>query len=212
MVGDDRLSNAYDLVREVVRQKIPGDIVECGVFNGGCSAMMAAALCADDCRNVWMFDSFEGLPHPREEDGDKARTYSHLEILNGNLEPINRCVGAEQNVREIFSLINFPIDKMRICKGWFQDVLPKRSGETPPIAVLRLDGDWYESTMICLEYLYPKLSIGGYLIIDDYGYWEGCKRAVDEYFSKRNFLPEINIIDDTGVFIKKGLQDVESVI
>lgn len=90
-----------------------------------------------------------------------------------------------------------------ISKGWFQDTLPKDKEKIGKIALLRLDGDWYESTKCCLENLYDNVIIGGYIVLDDYGYWEGAKKALDEFFIKRKISPELIKIDYTGVYFKK---------
>jgi O-methyltransferase len=196
MVGFERLLNAYDLVKRAEAAQLPGAIVECGVYNGGSAAMMAMA--ASSQRKIWLFDSFEGLPEPGPRDGAKALLYSG-ERSSGALKPIDRCVGSLEVVRRLF-LEELHMDSTRVMfrKGWFQETLPVARPEIGPIAVLRLDGDWYDSTLVCLEHLYDLVVTGGFVIIDDYGYWEGCRQAVDEFLSRRDLNVALIPIDDSG--------------
>ncbi len=204
MVDYKRLANADDLVADVDKRQLPGAIVECGVWKGGCSAVMAyRTLRNNSNRSVWLFDSFEGLPEPTEVDGDKARQQAQNNT-SGELKPIGRCVGPLEEVHTVlFSVLRIPRGMVNIVKGWFQDTLPKASKEMEPIAVLRLDGDWYESTIVCLNNLYDKVVPSGYVIIDDYGYWQGCKKAVDEFLKERNITVTLQTIDGAGRYFQK---------
>jgi hypothetical protein len=200
MAGYARLINAYDVVRRAEDAGIPGAIVECGVFKGGAAAMMTMA--SSPARIVWLFDSFEGLPEPTAEDGAKAVEYAG-DRGGGVLQPIDRCVGPLELVEELFfDKLHVGRERVMIRKGWFQDTLPLAKHEIGPIAVLRLDGDWYESTKVCLDNLYDLVAPGGFVIIDDYGYWEGCRRAVDELIAARHLRIELIPIDDSGVWFR----------
>ncbi len=151
----------------------------------------------------WLFDSFEGLPQPTKVDGSFASSLADG-LVSGELKPIGECVGSENNVQELFfKKLGFKKENIHIVKGWFQDSLPRTSKEIKEIALLRLDGDWYESTKVCLENLYPKVVKGGYVIFDDYGCWEGCRIATDEYFKKNNIKAGLIRIDATGFYFKK---------
>ena len=204
MVGYARLSNVYELASLVERNKISGAFVECGVWRGGCIAVMAyMAQKFGSGRKIWLFDSFEGLPEPTAEDGKIAKDYAQNKA-EGKLETINKCVGPLEDVKEIFfDILKINQNNVVIKKGWFQNSLPLTKQEIGKIAILRLDGDWYESTKVCLDNLYNNVIIGGYIVLDDYGYWEGAKRALDEFFVERKISPKLIKIDDTGVYFRK---------
>lgn len=201
MVGCPRLINAYQLARRIDRDRVPGAIVECGVWKGGCAAMMAVG---SKDRPIWLFDSFEGLPEPTPSDGPLALDFAN-NINRGELKSIRRCEGTVDHVNKLFfSILKVKKDRVHTVKGWFQDTLYPEKEKIGPIALLRLDGDWYESTKICLNELYDQVVCGGYVIIDDYFYWEGCKKAVDEFLETRNINSSLVQIDESGVyFIKK---------
>lgn len=167
MLSGGQLHNAVESVRKVDREKVPGAIVECGVRRGGCAALMGWL---SPGRRLWMFDSFEGLPQPVPQDGIEANGWA------GELAV------PEQDARDILGKLGVTAE---IRKGWFQDTIPAASREIGQIAVLRLDGDFYESTKVCLEYLYDLVPPGGIVIFDDYDRWQGCRIAVDEFMQRR---------------------------
>ena len=204
MVGFERLMNAYDIVRRAEGKGLAGAIVECGVFKGGSAAVMT--LAASPQRRIWLFDSYAGLPEPTAEDGQKSVEYSGHRVREddrGALEPIGECVGPLDVVKELF-FEKLAVDPSRVMirQGWFQDTLPHSRYEIGTIAVLRLDGDWYDSTKVCLENLYDLVVPGGFVIIDDYGYWEGCRRAVDEFLAARGLNVTLVTVDDSGVWFE----------
>ena len=204
MVGYARLSNVYELANLIEKNKISGAFVECGVWKGGCIAVMAfiAQKFGSD-RKIWLFDSFEGLPEPTKEDGQTAKDYA-LNKTEGNLKTIDKCVAPLKEVEEIFfKVLKLDKENIIVSKGWFQNTLPKDKEKIGEIAILRLDGDWYQSTKCCLENLYDNVIIGGYIVLDDYGYWEGSKKALDEFFIERKINPELIKIDYTGIYFKK---------
>lgn len=215
MVSLPRLANAYECVRTAIREGIEGDIAECGVWAGGAAGLMAlAARDAGDCdRRIHLFDSFKGLPQPSAMDGatvinDYRRESDQrpLDDGTGNLFAINACSASLMLVKELFSeVLHIPDALVHIHEGWFQDTLPSAigSGQIRRLATLRLDGDWYESTRVCLAYLYPLVSPGGFVTIDDYGFFEGCRRAVDEYIATLKPVPALNRIDSDGVYFRK---------
>ena len=147
----------------------PGDLVECGCWRGGTSAAIAETLPG---RRSMLFDSFEGLPEPGNLDGVVAREFLDLG---------DRLAAPEGQARD--AMARSGSTNYNIIKGWFSDTLPKYAAEQPTIAVLRLDGDWYDSTMTALTYLFPFVAPGGIVIIDDYEDWEGCRRAVHDYLA-----------------------------
>jgi hypothetical protein len=204
MSGYRRLSNVYELSKKIEIEKINGVFVECGVWRGGCAAVMAyVAKKARSGRKIWLFDSFKGLPEPTKEDGLIAKDYANNKT-EGKLETIEKCVGTLDEVKEVFfEVLGINSENVVIQKGWFQDTLPRAKEKIGGIAILRLDGDWYESTKCCLENLYENVIVGGYVIIDDYGHWEGAKKALDEFFANRNIKAELIKIDYTGAYFKK---------
>lgn len=195
MIGLRRLDNLQFCIEQVVRDDVPGDLVETGVWRGGATIFMRAVLKAHGVTNrlVWVADSFQGLPQPDPArfPADADDELSSHEYLSVSLE----------TVRENFNRYDLLDDQVRFLPGWFRDTLP-----TAPIgslAVLRLDGDLYESTWEALESLYPKLSVGGYAIVDDYGAVPGCRRAVQDYRSRHGITDEIHEIDWTGVYWRR---------
>ena len=198
MVGKRRLLNACVSVDEVYRLGIAGAIVECGVWRGGCAAAMAAVSeRRGGSRDVWLLDSFDGLPEPTELDGTSA----HEWMAGATAE--QRCVANVQEVEALlFDKFHLPRERVHIRRGWFEKTVPAAAPEIGPIAVLRLDADWYESTRTCLDHLDPNVSGGGIVIIDDYGYWEGCRRATDDFLRSIGDV-ELTVIDGCGVFFRK---------
>ena len=204
MVSYQRLSNVYVLAELAEKNKIDGAFVECGVWKGGCSAVMAfVAEKAKSNRKVWLFDSFEGLPEPTKEDGNMAKDYANNKA-GGKLKTINECVSSLEDVKEVFfKILKINPQNIVIKKGWFQNTLPVAKNEIGPISILRLDGDWYDSTKCCLDNLYDNVIISGYIIIDDYGHWEGTRRALDEFLKERKIKINLIKVDYTGVYFKK---------
>lgn len=195
MIGRARLDHLHRCVLDVLARKVPGDLIETGVWRGGATILMRAVLAAygDATRTVWVADSFQGLPQPDAERypadaGDRHWTMSDL------------AVPAEQ-VAANFERYGLLDERVRFLEGWFSDTLPTAPIER--LAVVRLDGDMYESTMDGLRYLYPKLSEGGYLIVDDYGAVEGCRAAVEDYRSEQGISDPIERIDWTGAYWKR---------
>ena len=199
MIGMQRLTSLQHCVEKVLQEDVPGDLVECGVWRGGASILMRAVLAAygDEKRNVWLCDSFEGVPPPDEENyvADK------LPRFNLGLHHAAPILAVTQDqVKANFERYGLLDDQVRFIPGWFKDTLHKSPIEQ--ISVLRLDGDLYESTIQALEPLYPKLSPGGYCIIDDYNL-EGCRKAVADYRSQHGITAEIIDIDGYGAYWRK---------
>ena len=196
MCGLKRLANARTCIEHVLSDKIPGDIIETGVWRGGMSIFMRGVLKAYGVtdRTVWLADSFEGLPVPDVDryPTDRDLDLSHWKILS---------VGVEQ-VRHNFDRYGLLDDQVQFIVGWFRDTL--KNTPIKDLAVMRLDGDLYESTIQALEPLYPKLSAGGYCIIDDYGVIDSCKDAVTDYRQAHGISDKIVDIDGTGIFWRKS--------
>lgn len=186
------------------KNNIEGAFVECGVWKGGAVGAMAQANLdsSSNRRELHLFDAFDDICEPDPTvDGEKASADIKLAAKNKNLdlrgriEPVKGAydfLGGHGTIESCVELleqkIGYPPDQIFYHKGWFEHVMEKESKQIEKIAILRLDGDWYSSTKVCLEYLYPKVVKGGIIIIDDYGYYEGCKKAVDEFFEKNKIV------------------------
>ncbi len=204
MTSPERLVTLIRSVYYLEENGIEGDFVECGVWKGGSVMAMIKVLQSLNIeeRDIWLFDTFEGMTEPKDMDSKFDDTKA--EILLKNDSSRKSTVWAVSSLKEVsanISSLGYPSEKIKLIKGPVEDTLLKN--KTEKIALLRLDTDWYESTKIELETLFPKLVKGGVLIIDDYGHWKGCKQAVDEYFVKQGYPIFLNRIDYTGrIFIK----------
>jgi O-methyltransferase len=206
MIGLRRLDNLQQCIERVLSDRVPGDLFEAGVWRGGASIFMRAVLKvygAGD-RKVWVADSFQGLPKPDprsypKDRGDRLWTYAELSI-------------SLETVKANFARYGLLDEQVEFLPGWFRDTLP--NAPVNALAVLRLDGDLYESTMIALRALYPRVSVGGYVIIDDYGALECCRAAVDDFRSEFGIREELLPIDWTGVCwrIERSVPAVRDVV
>lgn len=196
MIGLKRLENIQFCVEQLLERGVPGDLIETGVWRGGATIFMRAILKAHDARDrrVWVAESFEGLPAPDPakypaDEGDRLHEYGELAI------PL-------EQVQANFDKYGLLDDQVRFLKGWFRDTLPHAPIER--LALIRLDGDMYESTMDALVNLYPKLSRGGYVIVDDYGCYASCRQAIHDYRDANGITDEIHEIDWTGVYWQRS--------
>ena len=178
LVGWRGLEHTHNLAAKVIAEGIPGAFVECGVAQGGCAALMAQVAAPEGKRrHCWFFDSYKGLPDPTEADFHSGKTGQHIRPL-----PKGSCLGSYEQVSWLlFERFRIARDGATLVKGWFQDTLPTTKAQIGPIALLRVDGDWYESTKCCLDELFPQVSTGGHVIIDDYYSCFGARKATDEY-------------------------------
>lgn len=186
MCSKTRLRALFRGVRYVVRHNVVGDLVECGCARGGSAALMGLALRQFGAhRRLWLFDTFEGLPAPTSDDPD----FEIADLFTGT------CFGDIAEVRELFERLEIA-EGLHLVRGLFQDTLPL--AEVPQIALLHIDGDWYESVRACLENLYDRVTPGGLIQFDDYGYWQGARRAVDEFFERHAIRADFRRIDYSG--------------
>jgi len=192
MVSLKGLDNIEHCVIDLIRRNVPGDLIETGVWRGGAAIFMRGILKAydDTKRVVWVADSFEGLPKPDPtrypyDSGDDIWTFSQLKV---SLEEVKRN----------FARYGLLDDQVRFLGGWFRDTLPHAPIER--LALLRLDGDMYESTIQALQHLYSKVSVGGYIIIDDYGLLEPCRAAVEDFRAQNGISEALNWIDWSVVY------------
>ena len=194
MIGLIRLDNLDACILSVVQDGVPGDLIETGVWRGGAAIFMRAALEAygDEDRKVWFADSFQGLPEP-----DPSRI---TDVEDGLWRFPELAVPMDQ-VKENFGRYGMLDKRVKFLPGWFADTLPTAPIER--LAILRLDGDMYDSTIVALENLYPKLSIGGYVIVDDYAAVRGCKAAVDDFRTQNHIRDAMTPIDGNATFWRK---------
>lgn len=202
MTGVQRLHALVEAVRHCVRRDVPGAFVECGVWRGGSVLAMIIALqeLGVDDRDLFLYDTFEGMTTPTEHDvsayeAPALQTWG--EAARANARPWAQLfdpeVFNERSVRETVLSTGYPAERVHLVRGAVEDTLPADAPER--LALLRLDTDWYASTRHELVHLYPRLSGGGVLIIDDYGHWQGARRAVDEYFATDAPPPLLHRID-----------------
>jgi len=158
LVGPERVHNLFVLAQRVEEEKIPGDVVECGVCNGGTAAILARFATRSGLnRTTWLLDSFQGMPETTCEDGDAAKAH------------IGKEVGDPARVNKVLRDVGANMSRVRIIPGWFQDTFPSVSASQ--IALLNIDADWYESVKLCLETFYDRVVPGGFISFDDYGHW-----------------------------------------
>jgi len=199
MTSVERMLALYEAVRHVVRSGIPGDFVECGVWRGGSSMLAALVLdrLGDAERRLYLYDTFAGMPEPGELDVDVLGQSAHPHWQSEQRGDVNEwCYSSLEEVRRNLRSTGFPAERVSLVEGRVEETIPATAPET--IAVLRLDTDWYESTLHELKHLYPRLSPGGVLIVDDYGHWAGARAAVDQYFAELADPPLLNRVDYTG--------------
>ncbi len=187
MLGCRRGRTLYRLAREVDRQDVPGALVDCGVWNGGSTALLSAGA---PSRQAYAFDSFQGLPPSNAQlDGAESVDWD------------GECVGVEDNVREALRRFGAPA-RLTIVKGWFQDTFPREVDSVGTIAVLHADGDWYDSVRLTLETFYDQVAAGGFVVIDDYGVWSGARQAVDEFRSDRAVAEPLVLVEAAAYWRK----------
>ena len=200
MTSPERLFGLIEGVRHVVRHSIPGAVVECGVYKGGSMMAMALTLLelGERDRDLYLYDTFEGMPAPGEEDrdlhGNDAKDHFDRTRIDDKSSDWLSC--SLEKVRDAVLSTGYPAERVHLVKGVVEETLP---GEAPDqIALLRLDTDWYASTRHELEHLYPSLQSNGVLIIDDYGHFEGARKAVDEYLEENSLALLLGRLDYTG--------------
>lgn len=199
MLSLERILANIRAVDHVVSRGIPGDIVECGVWRGGSSMAMALALEKQPSRELWLYDTYAGMTEATDADLSNSGV-SAAQLLKDAREhevaerSLVIAYASLDDVRRNVQSTGYPMESIRFIQGPVEKTLPAQMPEQ--ICLLRIDTDWYESTRHELIHLYPRLSPGGILIIDDYGHWQGARKAVDEYFDGRG--PFLNRIDYTG--------------
>jgi hypothetical protein len=196
MTSPDRVYALMQAVRYVSANHIPGALVECGVWKGGSMAAVARTLLQlqDASRELYLFDTFEGMTAPTARDLDYTGKKASQVLLD---VPGDRCDDAPlEQVKEVLYATGYPREKIHFVQGRVEETIPASAPDS--IALLRLDTDWYDSTRHELVHLFPRLFKAGVIIIDDYGHWEGCRQACDEYFAQNRVPILLNRIDSTG--------------
>ena len=188
MLGCRRGRYLYRMAATVERRGVPGDLVDCGVWNGGSSVLLSRGA---PSRRIWAFDSFEGLPEPTWRDGESSAGYA------------GACEGSAERVRDAFARFAEPA-RLRIVKGWFADTFPQTASEIDQVAVLHADGDWYDSVLLTLRTFHPKVVSGGYVVVDDYGHWEGARRATEEFRDEAGVSEALVSIDGNAAYWRRS--------
>jgi O-methyltransferase len=209
MTSTERMYALWQATRHVIATGVPGDFVECGVWRGGSSMVMAHTLLTAGVtdRDLWLYDTFEGMPPPDEADADfmGVQAAEHLAAAAGNRDDPVVAYASLDEVQSNVGKVGYPADRVRYVEGQVEHTIPAQAPSE--IALLRLDTDWESSTRHELEHLWPRLSVGGVLIIDDYGHWAGARTAVDAYFAGRSDAPLLARVDYTG---RMGVKDRRS--
>ncbi len=198
MTSAERIDGLYQALESIHQNKIAGDIIECGVWRGGNIIIAKIALdSVNDKRTYWAYDTFEGMTQPTKNDPAEAHNIWQSPGYGSCLSPLDEVI-------DNFKKWGVHDDSIRIIKGDINQTLLDKNNLPDQISILRLDTDWYESTLIELKVLYPLLLPGGYIIIDDYGHWSGCKQAVHEYFGQSFIESNFIKLDYTGIMYQKS--------
>jgi O-methyltransferase len=201
MLSDDQLIFLAGLTRDIIKVGVPGDLVECGVWRGGASFLMARVLKSSGTldRKVWLFDSFEGLPPPESIDGGKALSWA---ADTGSRFYYDNCRATIDEVQQTANQLGLaPYTKL--VKGWFDETLPANRDLVGPVAILLIDSDWHTSVKCCLDNLYDYVVPGGYVVVDDYYTWSGCAIAVHEFLGERRLAHGLRSADGFAYFRKE---------
>jgi O-methyltransferase len=205
ITSPERIYTLIQSVQYILRSEVKGDFLECGVYKGGSMMTIALTLMAEGVtdRDLYLFDTFDMVPVPDARDiniyGKPAlEWFSENNCFEVSLKSVNASV---VNVKQNMAMTGYPMERMHFIEGLVENTIPEKAPKS--VALLRLDTDWYQSTIHELTNLYPNVTPKGIVIVDDYGYYTGAREAVDEYFQKNNMMPFLHRIDDTGRLIIK---------
>jgi hypothetical protein len=195
MTSKERVEGLHQALKDVHLNSIEGDFVECGIYMGG-NIIIAKKFfdSVNDLRNFYCYDTFKGMTEPGEFDGSKAHKIWQTDA---------KCEASLDKVIEQFYFHKIFDNRIKIVEGDVRKTLKKEIDLPKKISILRLDTDFYDSTLIELQSLYHRIVLGGYLIIDDYGHWSGCKKATNEFFGEEFVLNNFKKLDYTGIMLKK---------
>jgi O-methyltransferase len=207
MTSPERIFSLIQAVEYIVKGEIQGSIVECGVWRGGSMMAVAKTLlrCGCNDREIYLFDTYEGMPAPSNNDVSITGASATEEFSRRRIseDASTWCCATLEDVAGNLSLTGYRREMLRFVKGKVEETIPQGAPER--IALLRLDTDWYESTLHELRHLYPRLVPGGVLILDDYGHWQGARKAADEYLAENGISILLNRVDNTGRIAVKPL-------
>jgi O-methyltransferase len=188
LLDRERLFSLWNLLQDVNARGIPGDVVECGSYKGGSSAVLRAAMGSH--RKLWIYDSFQGMPATEETDGEEAKAW------------VGKCSASEEEVVEILRATGAIPGEYIVRQGWYQETF--QQGLPDKIALLHCDADWYRSVTLVLDTFYPILSEGGCVILDDFAYWEGSRLAFYDFCEKQRIRPLIERVGNSQAYWIKG--------
>jgi len=209
MTSPERLHALIDATIFIVKNRIFGDVVECGVWRGGSMMAVAETLLAlgKTDINLFLYDTFEGMSAPTEHDVDFG-SQPAADLLQSTKVGTSHsniwCYASMEDVRANLQITGYPSNRLHFIKGQVEDTLPLNAFRHPKIAMLRLDTDWYASTKVELEVLYNLVAKRGFIIIDDYGHWRGARKAVDEFCLAVGISPILHRLDYTGRLMQKN--------
>ncbi len=189
-----KLANLRRIAQQVAASGISGDVVECGTYRGGSAAVLGTTLRPD--QHLWLYDSFQGMPETTSADGEHARQY------------VGKGVASPNDVREVLTKVGVRPEQYTICPGWFAESFQKQAPAR--VAFLHCDADWYESVLLVLETFYPRMPEGGCVVLDDFGYWEGCREAFYTFCERHNERPLLERFDIDQAWWFKGRQNNRS--
>lgn len=198
MTSYERMGALVAATEYICRHRIPGNIAECGVWRGGSMMVVAQKLiaCGDTSRDLYLYDTFEGMPPPTSDDKCLNGEDAAAQLARDPKGTGVWCEAGQEEVRKNIVSTGYPPDKIHLIQGKVEDTIPNTM--PGPLAILRLDTDWYESTKHELLHLYPFLQEHGVLIVDDYGHWQGARKAVDEFVAAHDRPLFLHRIDYTG--------------
>lgn len=185
----ERINSLISLADYCNDNKIEGDFVECGTYKGGSAAVLS--MCMGEGRHLWLYDSFKGMPETIDKDGQDAAMY------------VGECAATAADVKEAMRTISTPDDKYSIFEGWFEDTF-KAENLPEKVALLHCDADWYNSVTLVLNTFYDRIPDGGCIVLDDFGYWEGCREAFYDFCSKKGIKPLLERVGSTQAYWIKG--------
>jgi O-methyltransferase len=184
----EKLKSLMQIGDYINSKNIQGDIVECGTYKGGSAAVISKYLGRD--RHLWLYDSFEGMPETSIKDGEKAKEY------------VGEGIASEEDVYEILKLVDTDLKQVSIHKGFFQESFVRKKPKK--VALLHCDADWYESVLLVLKTFYHLIPEGGVIVLDDFGYWEGCREAFYDFCQEYNIKPLVERVSSDQLFWYKG--------
>lgn len=186
--GERKLRSLIQLCEYLNTNHIPGDFVECGTYKGGSAAVLSTQLSHD--RHLWLYDSFQGMPPTSDKDGYAAKQW------------VGRCFASVAEVEEVLQIVGMTPTQYTIQAGWFEQTFQQPLPET--VALLHCDADWYDSVLLVLETFYPRIPVGGCIVLDDFGFWEGCREAFYDFCYKHHEKPVIERVDVDQAYWIKG--------